>query len=246
MLWTSVGGLSHSRTKMPAKQITKNTIAVARRKTIKLPILTATKLRLWRTPWQMKRPQCGRYPNQIEVDNRAAELSAWRREWDSNPRYGFPYTRFPSVRLQPLGHPSGAPLSWREWRDFSSDYGKHLPNQCQAGRGFGHSTRRADFASYLRMRLCFAAKPASWPRPRSLASFAIRPHGEERPKGASRTRRRMLRIEGKGLEGRRPAPRFQSNGPASISGRYSAACANAFRRRHSIRKSVSITSPKLE
>src|SRR5881396_3524357 len=30
----------------------------------------------------------------------------WRREWDSNPRYGFPYTRFPSVRLKPLGHPS--------------------------------------------------------------------------------------------------------------------------------------------
>ena len=31
----------------------------------------------------------------------------WRRERDSNPRYGFPQTRFPSVRLQPLGHPSG-------------------------------------------------------------------------------------------------------------------------------------------
>ena len=31
---------------------------------------------------------------------------SWRRERDSNPRYGFPYTRFPSVRLQPLGHPS--------------------------------------------------------------------------------------------------------------------------------------------
>ncbi len=28
----------------------------------------------------------------------------WRRERDSNPRYGFPQTRFPSVRLQPLGH----------------------------------------------------------------------------------------------------------------------------------------------
>src|SRR5205085_699573 len=28
----------------------------------------------------------------------------WWRERDSNPRYGFPYTRFPSVRLQPLGH----------------------------------------------------------------------------------------------------------------------------------------------
>jgi hypothetical protein len=32
----------------------------------------------------------------------------WRREWDSNPRYGFPYTRFPSERLQPLGHPSAS------------------------------------------------------------------------------------------------------------------------------------------
>src|SRR5690606_24587924 len=28
----------------------------------------------------------------------------WRRERDSNPRYGFPYTRVPGVRLQPLGH----------------------------------------------------------------------------------------------------------------------------------------------
>src|SRR5437879_578729 len=33
--------------------------------------------------------------------------SYWRREWDSNPRYAFTYTRFPSVRLKPLGHPSG-------------------------------------------------------------------------------------------------------------------------------------------
>ena len=32
----------------------------------------------------------------------------WRRERDSNPRYGFPYTHFPGVRLQPLGHPSVA------------------------------------------------------------------------------------------------------------------------------------------
>src|SRR5712675_2344570 len=36
--------------------------------------------------------------------------SRWRREWDSNPRYGFPHTRFPSVRLKPLGHLSGGPL----------------------------------------------------------------------------------------------------------------------------------------
>ena len=31
----------------------------------------------------------------------------WRREWDSNPRYSLKYTRFPSVRLKPLGHLSG-------------------------------------------------------------------------------------------------------------------------------------------
>ena len=28
----------------------------------------------------------------------------WRRGWDSNPRCDFSQTRFPSVRLQPLGH----------------------------------------------------------------------------------------------------------------------------------------------
>ena len=36
-------------------------------------------------------------------------MEIWRRERDSNPRYGFPHTRFPSVRLQPLGHPSARP-----------------------------------------------------------------------------------------------------------------------------------------
>jgi hypothetical protein len=37
----------------------------------------------------------------------AGVWSGWRREWDSNPRYSFPHTRFPSVRLKPLGHLSG-------------------------------------------------------------------------------------------------------------------------------------------
>ena len=31
-------------------------------------------------------------------------LESWRREWDSNPRWRLNQTRFPSVRLQPLGH----------------------------------------------------------------------------------------------------------------------------------------------
>ena len=30
----------------------------------------------------------------------------WRREWDSNPRYGFPYGGFQDRCHQPLGHPS--------------------------------------------------------------------------------------------------------------------------------------------
>ena len=32
----------------------------------------------------------------------------WRRERDSNPRYGCPHTRFPSVLLRPLGHLSAS------------------------------------------------------------------------------------------------------------------------------------------
>src|SRR3954466_3688307 len=46
--------------------------------------------------------------NSLEISE--AYWSAWRREWDSNPRYGFPHTRFPSVRLKPLGHLSGCPV----------------------------------------------------------------------------------------------------------------------------------------
>ena len=38
----------------------------------------------------------------------------WRRGRDSNPRYGFPYTHFPGVRLRPLGHPSTRCVDQRE------------------------------------------------------------------------------------------------------------------------------------
>ena len=37
--------------------------------------------------------------------------TAWRRGRDSNPRYGYPYTRFPSVLFRPLRHLSAAPRS---------------------------------------------------------------------------------------------------------------------------------------
>ena len=35
-----------------------------------------------------------------------SDHSMYRRRWDSNPRYALTYTRFPSVLLKPLGHPS--------------------------------------------------------------------------------------------------------------------------------------------
>jgi site-specific DNA recombinase len=44
------------------------------------------------------------YRKPFDLIFQRAKMKKWRREWDSNPRYGFPYTRFPSVRLQPLGH----------------------------------------------------------------------------------------------------------------------------------------------
>ncbi len=34
----------------------------------------------------------------------ARESAKWRREGDSNPRYGYPYTRFPGEPFQPLRH----------------------------------------------------------------------------------------------------------------------------------------------
>jgi hypothetical protein len=39
---------------------------------------------------------------------------SWRRERDSNPRYGYPYTDLANQRLQPLGHPSAV-----EWCCFT-------------------------------------------------------------------------------------------------------------------------------
>ena len=32
------------------------------------------------------------------------QTQSWRRGWDSNPRYGFPYTAFPVLPVQPLLH----------------------------------------------------------------------------------------------------------------------------------------------
>src|SRR5207237_1912229 len=62
-------------------------------------------------------------------------IPTWRREWDSNPRYGFPYTRFPSVRLQPLGHLSCEPASFLILWSLRGDRNlEHYP----AGRHSAH------------------------------------------------------------------------------------------------------------
>ena len=45
----------------------------------------------------------------------------WRMGWDSNPRYGFPYTHFPGVRLRPLGHPSIMPRTLRGAAETKSE-----------------------------------------------------------------------------------------------------------------------------
>ena len=56
-----------------------------------------------------------------------------RREWDSNPRWSFPHTRFPSVLLKPLGHLSEAFRLYHKEISFQSSDAE------SAGRFFGHA-----------------------------------------------------------------------------------------------------------
>ena len=78
-------------------------------------------LRLKKALWPLSRPELTFRDAEASASNQVvhaihkrsferpqtwvAELR-WRRGRDSNPRYGFPYTHFPGVRLRPLGHPS--------------------------------------------------------------------------------------------------------------------------------------------
>ena len=49
---------------------------------------------LWVRPLQSRKPSF------------VLGLLDWRKREDSNLRYGYPHTRFPSVLLKPLGHTS--------------------------------------------------------------------------------------------------------------------------------------------
>src|SRR5262245_40371414 len=66
------------------------------------------------------------------------ETEIWRREWDSNPRYGFPYTRFPSVRLQPLVHHSTSDASQGRWPFDGPHAGAQTPAATSCERSSGH------------------------------------------------------------------------------------------------------------
>src|SRR5437016_13285990 len=57
-----------------------------------------------------------------------AVSSLKRREWDSNPRWSYPHTRFPSVLLKPLGHLSdGYSLSFAALHGWEIFLGINLP-----------------------------------------------------------------------------------------------------------------------
>ena len=55
-------------------------------------------------------------PRPRPLGDLSSEEAAWRRGWDSNPRYGYPHTAFRERHLQPLGHLSTPPASLaRNW-----------------------------------------------------------------------------------------------------------------------------------
>ena len=64
----------------------------------------------------------------------AVRANNWRRGRDSNPRYGCPYTRFPSVLFRPLRHLSAISIS--------------RATSCDATRPTTHRERRAHRSSW--------------------------------------------------------------------------------------------------
>ena len=115
----------------------------------------------------------------LEAGRECCLQQDWRRERDSNPRYGFPYTRFPSERLQPLGHPScsgaGVPRIGRA-RTTRRRPAQYSRTDC-LNKGIAGSFR--DFWA----RPDFHARSGTWARPMTLlrprsGAAALRPRGE--------------------------------------------------------------------
>src|SRR5689334_19792991 len=89
-----------------------------------------------------------------------AHPSVQRTGWDSNPRNGCPLTRFPSVRLQPLGHPSQRRLGKQRLQANGDEA------RIEAGANAGQlSAMTVTYSSYLRLDELLALQQ---PRPGEL------------------------------------------------------------------------------
>ncbi len=92
----------------------------------------------------------------------------WRRGRDSNPRYGFPYTHFPGVRLRPLGHPS-TPRRRRAARRISPCAAQAQVARLTTSRGLRSFARRGQGAA-----LCANTGAARRQRRGGLIRFTLR------------------------------------------------------------------------
>ena len=72
---------------------------------------------------------------------RVVHLVAWRREWDSNPRWTCAHAGFQDRCLKPLGHPSGARLLAR-FGQGNKDGNKDRIAQPQAALNERNATRQ--------------------------------------------------------------------------------------------------------
>src|SRR5258708_38507093 len=82
-----------------------------------------------------------------------SDLQKWRRGWDSNPRYGFPYARFRGEYFQPLSHLSAAvaiSLSERLPQRLRRLQSKRArPNQISSGNPTAARQRRTGEGQWL-------------------------------------------------------------------------------------------------
>src|SRR5580692_8913038 len=68
----------------------------------------------WNFCCKQQPPNLDAWPGETDIETQSG-ATEWRRGWDSNPRYGFPYARFRGEYFQPLSH-----LSAVVWQiDFS-------------------------------------------------------------------------------------------------------------------------------
>ena len=103
----------------------------------------------------------------------------WRRGWDSNPRYGFPYTRFPSVRLKPLGHLSAPEKSRGQYSGGVSGDNPRV-TRCRGARHNGRSSIATLAAPAFATTEHSAISSAKAPRPTARGGtipYAFRYHG---------------------------------------------------------------------